>query len=697
MAEPVLIPDLLGDRLIAEQDRIAIMVDGGGSMSYARWEKRSNAVARGLVARGVSARDRIGLYFENSEWPDYAVAYIGALKAGVIAVPLSSRFSRGEVRSILERCGAVGIVGGAAASAGVDRSIGDLESVSVTELEVGQSSEPFRVSAVPDDVAEILYTSGTTGIPQGVACRHAHAVQPLVHGGGWPPEWWPCGGVYLHANAISTAGGQLRLLDSLGPCYMTTLALPIFDPVRFCMLAERHHASMVQLVPAMANSILESGAFRSRDLSKVRVVSFGCAPLPPALLPKIAAVFPAARLVNMYELTEARYAGTAFIYGAPRGHPRTGSVGVPRGSTQVRVTDDEGTEVPAGVVGEVRLRWAGLAPQHYFGDARATARVFADGWTRTGDSGYVDEDRYLYLVDRLKDVIIKGGINIGSVEIENALREHPAIVDCAVVGVPDAVHGEEVAAALVVRQRVSVYDLRQFLSVKLAPHKIPQRYIELALLPRNRSGKVLKRELQDLIAAQARPPQSASPASPRGGDRNPPAGPGAASAPDGQPARGDSPGEDDNPPLPDHLLPVLEQLVQGVTDVTASRQLRVSPRTFSRRVAELLDHLHVQTRFQCGAETAHMGLIPAVLPGPEEPPRSSLSLTRGVSSQDLVSIAATWSSVGSAQQYHGSSSCGMLGPPAVAPGATNSLSRPAERRARRCTAAKISSLVAPAT
>lgn len=616
MAEARNIPDLLRGRSAAEWNRIAIIVDGAERMSYGTWEKRSNAAARGLAARGISTGDRVGLYFENSEWLDYAVAYIAVLKVGAIAVPLSGRFSRREWESILERCSAAAVVGGSAFPAGGSLKADGIDSFSVAELQEDQSTEAFQISAAPDDVAEILYTSGTTGVPQGVACRHAHVVQPFVDGGGWPPEWWCPGGVYLHANAISTAGGQLRLLEPLGPQRMTTLALPVFDPARFCALAERFEASVVQLVPAMASSILESRAFRGYDLSKVRVVSFGCAPLPPALLPEVAKVFPGARLVNLYELTEARYAGTAFVYDASRGNRYISSVGLPRGLTEMRVTEEGGKEVPLGVVGEIRLRWTGLPPQHYFADAEATSRVFVGGWTRTGDSGYVDGDGYLYLVDRLKDVIIKGGINIGSLEIENALREHPAIVDCAVIGVPDPVHGEEVAAALVLRQPVSVYALRQFLGSKLAPHKIPQRYIELTLLPRNRSGKVMKRELQDLLAAQAER-QPGTPATRRGTHGDPPLGwPGTPASPDGHPDLSGVPDDGTRPPMPEHLLPILEQLVQGVTDVTASRRLKVSPRTFSRRVAELLDHMDVQTRFQCGVETAQRGLLQA--PQPED-------------------------------------------------------------------------------
>jgi len=196
-------------------------------------------------------------------------------------------------------------------------------------------------------------------------------------------------------------------------------------------------------------------------------------------------------------------------------------------------------------------------------------------------------------------VIIKGGVNIGSLEIEHALCEHPAVTDCAVVGVADPVHGEEVAAALVVRRPVSPYELRKFLGTKLASHKIPQRFLELAMLPRNRSGKVLKRELQARLEAETRPPQAPPPfPSSRSVDKG------------GRTTAGAEPAG--KPPLqvPEHLVPVLEQLVQGGTDLTASRRLKVSPRTFSRRVAELLEYLHVQTRFQCGAEIVNRGWVP---------------------------------------------------------------------------------------
>jgi acyl-CoA synthetase (AMP-forming)/AMP-acid ligase II len=486
------LPDLLRNRAAAEPERPALIVDRGGSMTYGAWDAASNVVARNLINLGVSVGDTVVTYFENAEWLPFAVAYFGVLKAGAIAVPLSSRFSGQELASITERCAAVGVIFGARQPQTTGWS------ARIAELAVGESDEAIQVPVGPENVAEVLYTSGTTGLSKGVACRHMHATRTLLDGT-WPPAWWEqcSGGIFLHANAVSTAAGQLRLLEPLGPLGMTTLALPVFDPERFCALMSEYRTAIVQMVPSMAASILDSGAVGRHDLDSVQVVSMGCAPLPAPMVPRLSAAFPNARIVNLYELTEARHAGTALLYNGTHAE----SVGIPRGATRVAITTEEGVEVPPGVVGEVRLRWPGLPPQHYFRDARATADVFVGGWTRTGDAGYLDEAGYLYLVDRLKDVIIKGGMTIGSIEIENALREHRSIADCAVFGFPDRLHGENLAVAVVLRQPVTIRDLRAFLGSRLAPHKIPTRFLTLEELPRNRSGKVVKGELRERLAA----------------------------------------------------------------------------------------------------------------------------------------------------------------------------------------------------
>ena len=485
----VLVPDLLQARAVSEPERIAHAVDDGGSLTYGAWERRSNALARGLAEMGVRPGDRVGLYFENSDWVDFAVAYMGTVKAGAVAVPLSSRFAGPELLSVLDRAGVEGVI------VGSERPRAPGWHMSVTELLEGRySDDAVQACITPADLAEILYTSGTTGLPKGVACAHAHIVRPFTERGDWPPSWWRAcsGGLYLHALSVSTAGGQLRLLEPLMPERMTTLALPVFDADRFCRLAAENQAAVVQMVPSMALTILQTQAYRRYDVSCVRVVELGCAPLPASVLPELSAAFPGAHLVNMYSLSETRYTGTAMVHDGS--HP--GSVGLPFGGSDVRVTDPAGRPVATRAIGEVRLRRPGLKPQHYFGDAKASAEVFGSGWTRTGDAGYLDEDGYLYVVDRIKDVITKGGHNVSSVMVESALLEHPDVVEAAVIGVPNPLLGEEVVAALVARGLVDGDELRAFLRTRLGAHEIPSRFIPVPDLPRNRSGKVLKRELR---------------------------------------------------------------------------------------------------------------------------------------------------------------------------------------------------------
>lgn len=494
MLADLTIPDLLRNAAAADPDRAALIVDGSGSLSYREWDARSNAVARGLVDRAVVPGDRVALFFENADWIPFAVAYFGVLKTGAVGVPLSSRFSGPDLTAVLDGCAVTGTVWNQKLPRGPGWQ------ATVTELERGQSEEPYETNLSAESLAEILYTSGTTGMPKGVACRHLHVVRPLTHDEGWPPRWWRdlSGQVYLHANAVSTAAGQLRLLEPLGPQKMTVVAAPAFDPNRFCELAASHRAAVVQLVPAMASAIVNTGAWLKNDLSGVKVVSLGCAPLPPSLVPSLAAAFPCARLVNLYELSEARYAGTWLV------HDGTGSdsVGVPRGATELRVAGSQGEKVPPGEAGEIWLRWQGLPSQHYFRDAEATSRVFVDGWTRTGDMGYLDDSGELHLTGRLKEIIIKGGLNVSALAVENALLEHRAIADCAVFGIPDKIHGEEVAAAVVPRIEVSVGEICRFLASRLPPHAIPRRFLWLAELPRNRSGKVLKKDLLTYAQAQ---------------------------------------------------------------------------------------------------------------------------------------------------------------------------------------------------
>ncbi|HEV3402019.1 MAG TPA: non-ribosomal peptide synthetase [Acidimicrobiales bacterium] len=484
------VPDLLRARAVEAPDSVALVVDGGDRLSYADWERRSDAAARGLVAHGARLGDRIALLFDNARWTDYAVAYVATLRAGGVAVPLGPRFAAPELASILEHCGAAGVVCPPDLTPGAStRWV-----ASPAELEAaGEHTDAGAVGAPvhPSDLAEILYTSGTTGRPKGVALTHENV---LFHDP--PPEPEAAAGdsraAFVHSFPIGTNAGQEVLRVPLRRADRTAVVLPVFEPDRFCALVVEHGVRRLQLVPAMAEMILSSGAIDRHDLTSVERVILSSAPAPPALIERIAAALPRAEVWNTYALTEAGTARTLMIYDGTR----PGSVGRGVGGTEVRVVDDEGRDVPVGETGEVWLRRPGAPVRHYYRDPEATAEGFAGDWVRTGDLGHLDEQGYLYLDDRKKDLIITGGLNVSSIEVEGVLSEHPAVAEAAVFGVPHDVLGQDVAAAVVLRAPADERELQAFVRDRLAEHKTPHRIFVVDRLPRNASGKVLKRELR---------------------------------------------------------------------------------------------------------------------------------------------------------------------------------------------------------
>jgi len=472
-----LVPDLLRARAAEAPASVALRVGEGTALTYGDWEARSNGAARGLVERGVEPGDRVGLVFAEARWADYAVAYVAVLKAGAVAVPAGSRFSGPELDRVL-------------AHAGAALPVTDLD-----PLVAGQSTEPIQVPVAGDDLAEILYTSGTTGRPKGVACTHRGILAHDV-----PPDAAAAGPVsFLHAFPIGTQAGQETLRVPLRIAGRTAIALPAFDPDLLCALVERHRVVRLQLVPAMAHVLVSSGAYRDHDVSSVRRIILSSAPAAPALFGRLAAAFPTATLWNAYALTEAGPARTLMQWDPSR----PTAVGLPVGETEIAVVDAAGAPLPAGATGEILLRRPGSPARSYYGDPGATAATFAGGWVHTGDVGHLDAGGYLHLTDRKKDLIITGGSNVSSVEVEHALHEHPAVVDAAVVGVPHPVLGEDVAAAVVVRSPTSVRELQDVVRARLAEHKVPHRIVTVDRLPRTASGKVVKADVRALLADPA--------------------------------------------------------------------------------------------------------------------------------------------------------------------------------------------------
>ncbi len=499
MSATARVPDLLRSQAAAGPDHVALVVDGGESLTYGDWQRRSTAVARGFAGAGIVAGDRVGLFFDNAWWTEYAICYVGALEAGAVAVPLSPRLSPPEVADIVDHAG-IGVVVRPTGLAAALPALPGLRVFELRDVEAEGGDEDPPVPSATEELAEIIYTSGTTARPKGVACTHAAL---LAHDLPAAPEGKAS---FLHAFPIGTNAGQECVRMPLRR-RTTAVVLASFDAERLCAVVAERRIRRLQLVPAMAQLVVASGAASRYDLSSVDRVTLSSAPAPPGLWAQLAAAFPAAALYNAYALTESGAARTLMRHDPAR----PGAVGRPVGETELRVVDEAGAGLPAGEAGEVWLRRPGAPPREYYRDPAATEAAFAGDWLRTGDLGLLDADGYLHLVDRKKDVIISGGLNVASVEVEAALDDHPAVLEAAVFGVPHEVLGQDVAAAVVVREPTTARALQAFVRTGLAEHKVPHRVFFVESLPRNASGKVVKRELRERFAER---PAAAAPAAP---------------------------------------------------------------------------------------------------------------------------------------------------------------------------------------
>jgi fatty-acyl-CoA synthase/long-chain acyl-CoA synthetase len=470
----VRIPEEVADQAERFGDRVAIDVDGGGRLTYREWDERANAAARGMAANGVVKGDRVALLMHTGDAIEFGVGYVAAHRAGAAAVPINPRYAKREIEHIVADCS--------------PRLV--LEAAGVREMEAaGANGPPVSVDVGDDDIADIFYTSGTSGLPKGVVSTHANAAHHSLK----PME---AGGVFQHSMPLATFTGVHGALLTPMRLGVTSVVQPGFDTARFAALIEERGSNYVLMVPAQILLLLESGTLAERDTSSVLAVMFGGAPTPPAAVEALADAFPNAVLINGYGLTE----GGASICALPPGEARRrpGSVGKPMPGAEIRVVDDDGTPVPEGDVGEIVLK-VPTGERRYWGDEEATAKTWRDGWVYTGDLGRIDEEGYLYVVDRKKDMILRGGYNIYCVEVEDGLHEHPDVVEAAAIGVPHKVLGQDVCAVVRLRpgaNPLTVESVRAFLVDRLADYKLPRRVeIRTEPLPRNSMGKVDKKAL----------------------------------------------------------------------------------------------------------------------------------------------------------------------------------------------------------
>jgi acyl-CoA synthetase (AMP-forming)/AMP-acid ligase II len=514
--------DLLVDQLrfMARRDGEEIAyrdLGSGGALTFRQWESRSNALARGLAGLGVQRGDRVSIYLPNDECLRWIVAYAAVHKAGAVAVPTNTRLSVRELVAILGHAAVQGVLTCEEllpAVRDVQRQLSSLDFIVSTGAVAEEAGEvpwesafdaddsAFQVGVGADDLADIMYTSGTTGLPKGVAVRHRNvAMMPNLE-----PPWTGAG--WLHGAPLFTFAGISFIYNPM-KLGMVGLYLPKFDAGEWLRIVERERPTMAFLVPAMAELLVAHRDFATADLDSLQAVSIGSAPLAPTTLLTLVERLPQASVSNSYGMTEA---GPAFVV-MPQEEvtKRVGSVGKPIPPTEIKIVDDDGNELLAHEVGELLTRLPG-SQREYYKDDEATASTWThDGWLRSGDLGYVDDDGFLYLVGRKKDLIVRGGHNVYPTDIESVILEHPAVREAAVVGVPHDVLGEDIAAFVVRKPDAPVGDdeLRAFCAEHLADYKRPRQVTFVDELPRNATGKVMKHRL---AGGGSQPPHPAKPA-----------------------------------------------------------------------------------------------------------------------------------------------------------------------------------------
>ncbi|MFF8959727.1 AMP-binding protein [Streptomyces sp. NPDC014894] len=498
------VPDLLDSRAAGRPDSIAVQVRGGGSLTYGAWRERAVRAARGLAEAGVRPGDLVALRFADLAWDQYAVAFLAVHYAGAAGLPLRADLAEPEAVRLAELCGATALLRGAELP-GLP-GLSDVAEHTLAAVEAaapGDGEPPFR--SAPGDPAQVVGTSGTTGVPKGVVASHAN----LTAGQRLDPRPRPYAHSRhsVHAFPIGTNAGQMMLLGALTGA-PTTVVLPRFDAEEFGRAVEELRIGTVFLVPSMAVELLNSGVPDRRDLSSVLLLSSSAAALPSPVARALTEALPKATVVNVYTSAEAVPAQLSTVVDLSR----PGSVGRPTDPRDLRVLDASGAALPIGEVGEVWLRQPG--PQRgYVGDPAAGAAVFRDGWVRMGDLGRLDADGYLHLVDRESDVIKSGALKVSTLRIEDVLHEHPGVADAAALGVPHPVMGAvPVAVVVPSAEGLDLDALRLFLSTRLSRAELPVRVLTAADLPRNATGKVLKHRLRPLFDAPAPAPDpSAAP------------------------------------------------------------------------------------------------------------------------------------------------------------------------------------------
>ncbi|HEY5077143.1 MAG TPA: long-chain-fatty-acid--CoA ligase [Acidimicrobiia bacterium] len=483
-------------------------IDGEYHATFGEHLERVMRLAGALRGLGVGRGDRFAVMALNGHQfiECYHAAFLGA---GVIN-PLNLRLAPKELEYILADSGTkvcftdrffAPVVEKVRASVGIEHvvMIGAGDAPHDVEYEDLLAGAAPQIPDEPDedDPAVLMYTGGTTGLPKGVLLDHRAEMLNLYH----VMQVWRFNAddVFLHQTPMfhaASMGGMLGVPAQGG----ASVFLPLFDPGRALELCERYSVTQTVMVPTMIGMLLSHPEFRPERLATLRALTYGASPMPGALLEQLLSTFPDLDVFQGYGMTESSAVLTALGPEEHRaGGPRLRSAGLPLPGVVLSIQGHDGEPVAPGETGEVCAR-AGNFMREYWNSPEATADAFRGGWYHSGDAGYLDPDGYLFLVDRVKDMIVTGGENVYSVEVENAIASHPAVVQVAVIGIPSEKWGEAVHAVVVVGEDSTVTEAEIIDHTRewIAGFKVPKSVeIRTEPLPLSGAMKVLKRELRE--------------------------------------------------------------------------------------------------------------------------------------------------------------------------------------------------------
>lgn len=510
--------DLLRISSAIVPDRIATIFDGQRE-SFWDLNERTNRLANALAQLGVKKDDKVAIIAVNC--PQYVETYFAISKMGAVLVPLSFRAKVDEQNYMVNMSEANTLLIGDRYLDLVDSIRPSLTNVknyisiekgregylNYEELLAAASPDEYETEVGDDDMTILMFTAGTTGFPKGVMLNHSNFMNYLME------NVLPADPDNEETNVLAiplyhVAGIQTMMSSIYGG--RTLALLRQFDTVEWLQMVQKEKVTRSVLVPTMLKMIIEHPDYSKYDLSSLQFITYGAAPMPFEVIKRAVELMPKVRFMNAFGQTET--ASTITVLG-PDDHVIEGtqeekekklrrlssSIGKVLSGVEIKIVDDDAHDLPIGQVGEIVARGDRVMAGYWKNPEATASTLLRNGWLRTGDLGYMDDEGYIYLAGRAKDIIIRAGENISPEEVENVLYAHPAVDEAAVIGIPDPEWGEEVRAVVVLRQgqKASAEEIMEFCRQNLSSFKRPKSVVFVDELPRNPMGKVLKRVLRE--------------------------------------------------------------------------------------------------------------------------------------------------------------------------------------------------------